>query len=364
DVYKIQDKPLKEHRLLQAIARTNRPYQDIKEAGLIIDYVGILKELKKAFVMYSEEDIRGALYNLDELKQEFEALINKMLEMLKSVPKDLTRETLLNTIEIITSNEHTEKEFVQQFKRLRRLFELLGSDEIKIDKYKDYQWLSIIYHTYLKIVAKVDEKIYTQSYFDRTVGYVHDAIKIEYGEELPTIVFDENYLKTLEEKAKSIKEKAANILFTLNRLVLVDRHRNPIYESLVGKVERLVQLWREKTKDYEEIYQQGIIAINEINRLTQRQRMLGFSDMEYAMVLTLEEKLGMKKEIIEDVKTLSHKVKSLMYPGWIFQVTARKEIEREVRRFVRKYRGRYGIEFSMIDEICQNLIENIKTYGG
>jgi len=43
------DKPLKEHRLLQAIARTNRPYKDIKEAGLIIDYVGILKEFTRAF---------------------------------------------------------------------------------------------------------------------------------------------------------------------------------------------------------------------------------------------------------------------------------------------------------------------------
>jgi len=37
------DKPMKEHKLLQAIARTNRPYKDIKEAGLVIDYVGIDK---------------------------------------------------------------------------------------------------------------------------------------------------------------------------------------------------------------------------------------------------------------------------------------------------------------------------------
>ncbi|MEW6002140.1 MAG: HsdR family type I site-specific deoxyribonuclease, partial [Nitrospirota bacterium] len=42
------DKLLKEHRLLQAVARTNRPFKDLKEAGVIIDYVGILKEFKKA----------------------------------------------------------------------------------------------------------------------------------------------------------------------------------------------------------------------------------------------------------------------------------------------------------------------------
>jgi len=42
------DKPLKEHRILQAIARTNRPFLN-KKFGLIVDYIGILKELEKAF---------------------------------------------------------------------------------------------------------------------------------------------------------------------------------------------------------------------------------------------------------------------------------------------------------------------------
>ena len=65
------DKPLKEHRLLQAIARTNRPFKDLKEAGLIIDYVGILKEFTRAFENYTKEDISGILINTDDLVKEF-----------------------------------------------------------------------------------------------------------------------------------------------------------------------------------------------------------------------------------------------------------------------------------------------------
>ena len=65
------DKPLKEHRLLQAIARTNRPFKDLKEAGLIIDYVGILKEFTRAFENYTKEDITGILINTDDLVKEF-----------------------------------------------------------------------------------------------------------------------------------------------------------------------------------------------------------------------------------------------------------------------------------------------------
>jgi len=41
------DRPLKDHNLLQAIARTNRPYPN-KKAGIIIDYCGVLKNLNKA----------------------------------------------------------------------------------------------------------------------------------------------------------------------------------------------------------------------------------------------------------------------------------------------------------------------------
>ena len=83
------DKPLKEHRLLQAVARTNRPYKDLKEAGLIIDYVGILKEFKRALEMYSREEIKGALYSYDDLREEFNLLINELLEILREFPRSI-----------------------------------------------------------------------------------------------------------------------------------------------------------------------------------------------------------------------------------------------------------------------------------
>lgn len=41
------DKPLKDHTLLQAIARVNRPYEG-KTCGLIIDYIGLFENLQRA----------------------------------------------------------------------------------------------------------------------------------------------------------------------------------------------------------------------------------------------------------------------------------------------------------------------------
>jgi type I restriction enzyme R subunit len=66
------DKGLKEHTLLQAIARVNRIYDKGKTYGLIVDYCGITKHLQKALDIFEEEDIQGALepieLELDELR--------------------------------------------------------------------------------------------------------------------------------------------------------------------------------------------------------------------------------------------------------------------------------------------------------
>ena len=49
------DKPMKDHNLMQAIARVNRVYKD-KEAGLVVDYIGMAAELKSALKQYTKRD--------------------------------------------------------------------------------------------------------------------------------------------------------------------------------------------------------------------------------------------------------------------------------------------------------------------
>jgi len=61
------DRPLKDHTLLQAIARTNRPYPN-KKCGIIVDYCGVLKKLSRA-LNFNEEEIEDALIDFDKLKE-------------------------------------------------------------------------------------------------------------------------------------------------------------------------------------------------------------------------------------------------------------------------------------------------------
>lgn len=63
------DSPLKEHGLLQAIARTNRVAPG-KKHGLIVDYIGVSKHLDKALASYRAEDVEHAMQDLDQLRAE------------------------------------------------------------------------------------------------------------------------------------------------------------------------------------------------------------------------------------------------------------------------------------------------------
>ncbi|MBU4223061.1 MAG: HsdR family type I site-specific deoxyribonuclease [Euryarchaeota archaeon] len=361
------DKPLKEHRLLQAIARTNRPYKGIKEAGVILDYIGILNEFKRAFEIYSEEEIKGALSGMESLSEDFSTLLDGLLALFSDIPKDsYDRQTMLKAIEVLTTDEESGKSFLEDYRELRKIFELLGPDEIKVERFSDFKWISGIYTFYMNSVmqSQLEHEMYVQKYFEKTLKYVYRTTELEnLRKDLPVISFDENYLKDLEEKVKSKEEKAASIVFTLNRLVLVEKHKNPVYESLTEKVERILELWKEKTKDFERIYAEGIEVINKIEKLSQRQKELSFSDMEYSLLLNLEKNFGEENEFVPDVRELSDRLRDHIFENWAVQQTARKTVEREVRRFVRRYVKKHGLKLDELDSLYQNLMENVENYG-
>lgn len=72
------DKPMKGHNLMQAIARVNRVYLD-KPGGLIVDYLGIAADLKKALAFYSDSGGKG-----DPTEQQ-EGAVNLMLSKLEVI---------------------------------------------------------------------------------------------------------------------------------------------------------------------------------------------------------------------------------------------------------------------------------------
>ena len=79
---------MRDHVLLQAIARVNRPYVDVKgiskPIGLVVDFVGVLRELRKA-LQFDSSDVSGLIEDLDFLTQDFLDKITKAEDKLSGL---------------------------------------------------------------------------------------------------------------------------------------------------------------------------------------------------------------------------------------------------------------------------------------
>lgn len=85
------DKPMRGHNLMQAIARVNRVYKD-KEGGLIVDYIGIANDLKKALSVYTESGGKGKpAFDQDEAAQVMMSKYEVVAELFKEQPSDKTQ---------------------------------------------------------------------------------------------------------------------------------------------------------------------------------------------------------------------------------------------------------------------------------
>lgn len=359
------DKPLKEHRLLQAIARTNRPFDDVKEAGLILDYVGIFDEFERTLTIYSKGDVEGAAYDIDTVREEFLDSLKKARELFEDIGRDDDRETLMKAIRKLV-DENTGEEFQRIYRDLRKKFELLGPDPFKTDCLDEFKWFTNIYVAYLRHIKRVDpdqaEK-YAKKYFKNTLDYLHKELDLDkIRKDFPIISFDEEYLDRLEDEYPDLDGRISDISTTFVRFIRPNRTKNPIYGTVADKVERILRKWNERRKLLEgregeefksEVYQELKQALGEFDELKNRQVELGLNSQEYYLLLILEKHL--EGDLVRDSQELSKKIAGKTFKNWTLQPSAVKSVGRTVRKFLRKYNISGDRRNEVYDEIMEML---------
>lgn len=141
------DNPLKEHNLLQAIARTNRVYGDKKQYGLIVDYIGVTKKLNEALESYRSEDVEHALTDLDGLRDELRAAHSVIADTVNQYNngasyKEALRDEFLALIQAI-GTEDAWYVFSKQAKAFIHAYEALSPDPYVLDFSRDMKWVAM-----------------------------------------------------------------------------------------------------------------------------------------------------------------------------------------------------------------------------
>lgn len=137
------DKPLKEHTLLQAIARTNRVADAKKKNGLIVDYIGVSHHLEAALSSYRAEDVQNAMRDLEGLRAELKAAHRQVLAYVKDIKR--TGKDLKAEYDALVKAIGTEDEWILFQRKVRNfvtLYEALAPDASVLELSWDLKWFA------------------------------------------------------------------------------------------------------------------------------------------------------------------------------------------------------------------------------
>lgn len=138
------DKPIQQHTLIQTISRVNRVYPG-KEKGLIVDYIGIKRNMNlalKKYTNFESEEFEGVEQSVTIVKDQLEVL-GQMFHNFNSsdffhgTPKEQLA-CLNRAVEYVQLTEELERRFMATVKRMKQAFNLCGSSDAISDTEKDY----------------------------------------------------------------------------------------------------------------------------------------------------------------------------------------------------------------------------------
>jgi type I restriction enzyme R subunit len=274
------DRPLKDHTLLQAIARTNRPYPN-KQCGIIIDYCGILKNLSTA-LNFDESDISDCLIDFNQLKEQ----LPKFLEDFNETFKNAENKSPFAIASYLQKNDKL-NEFKESYKGLQISYETLAPDPF-IKKYtKQYAEA-----TKLKLIVDSilsQEKPDVSQYLAKTRQMIQEHITLgEVRENAPVFVVDDNYLKRLDGTALSEKDKELTLENRLRTVLRIKASDLPIYKTLQERLEKIIERRNEEVDD---TYALLCSIMNDLNDAQDVEKSSDLTMGERAISQLLREKL-------------------------------------------------------------------------
>jgi type I restriction enzyme R subunit len=328
------DKILKDHTLLQAICRTNRPYPD-KTHGLIVDYIGIFDDIAKT-ITYDDENIRGAINNIAQLKNKFPDAVKKCLSYFEGIDRSLSGyEGLIAAQECLPDNK-TRDEFGSDYSYLSRLWEAISPDPMLVKYKNDYRWLTQVYESVQP--PSGNGQLIWHALGAKTIEIINENIEVEtIRDDLDKFVLDED---TIDELTKSHAKPHRVVEIRIIRRLQKHKHK-PKFVELGKKLEELRERYEQGFYTSLE-YLKALLAL--AKEVLQAEREVRPEDERKKAKAALTELFhetkhdatpAMIERIVNDIDDIVRKVR---FDGWQWTKTGEREVKKALRKTLLKYK--------------------------
>ena len=379
------DKPMKGHNLMQAIARVNRVYKD-KAAGLVVDYLGIASDLKKALSFYSDSGGKGdaaipqekavqlMLEKLEVVSQmflekPFYEYSNDYQNMVKdkTVPylgadrgllyeKYFTADTttklkiILLAEEHILSLENGKKRFVDEVSALSSAFSIAIPHEQAMDVKDEVSFFQAVKSRLIKFDTtggnNTDEQIETairqvidQALVSDKVIDVFDAAGIKKPD--ISILSDEFLMEVKNMEHKNI---ALEVLKKLLNDEIKSRTKVNLVQSksLMEMLEASILKYHNKILTAAEVIDELIKLSKEIHKMDKEPEEMGLTSFEYAFYSAIADNNSAKEVMSKDklrelAVVLYERVKQNASIDWTIKESVKAKLKVIVKRTLRQF---------------------------
>ncbi|WP_202370609.1 type I restriction endonuclease subunit R [Pseudomonas sp. MWU318] len=327
------DKPLRDHNLLQAIARTNRPLPTMnKRTGVVVDYFGVFTNLSKA--LNFDENIREeALIDWDALKATVTSEVARCMDSFKGIKIADTRECLLAALRALKDPDAA-KIFEHNFKSLERLWEAVSPDPCLYEHRYNYKWLCSIYIAHRRRQSNASNRgtfgelsAKTRELIEENTSFMDTALS------LPVFKIDKDYIAKLDElpsaadKAAALEailtaelaENEASFVYRQlgDRLAHLKARKDATDEAAEQRLKALQEIADEKANTDDEPIQLGLIQPGEYELFTVLREFTTNMDEAYVVECARQMVAHLRDNL-------------LLFPGWSYSRGGRMRVEQSL----------------------------------
>lgn len=328
------DKPLRDHTLLQAICRTNRP-APAKTYGLIVDYLGIFDDVAQALV-FDETSITTVINNLDELKAQLGPFMDACLAWFPAVDREQAGwEGLLAAQQCLPDNEKRDA-FAADFSRLAIVWEAISPDPVLTQHEDDYRWLAQVYES-LKPPSG-NGKLLWHALGAKTIDLIHSNVTVQaVRDDLETLVMDADVIEDLYDDPDTGK-----VHVEVKISVRLRRHGNdPKFVALSERLENL-RLQHEQGVLASIDFLKGLLVLakdvveteREVPEAEQEDRGKAALTELFETVKNTETPVIVER-VVADIDDI---VRQVRFPGWQQTAAGEREVQRALRKSLLKYK--------------------------
>lgn len=352
------DKPMQGHNLMQAIARVNRVYKD-KPGGLVVDYLGIASDLKKALSFYSDSGGKG---DPTQQQEQAVALMQEKLEVVEQMLHGLDYQQyfaentsgklswILKTEDFILGLEDGKKRFVNEVTALGKAFAIAIPNEQAMDVKEEVAFFQAVKARLCKFSqsgnGRNDEEIETtirqvidQALVSEKVIDIFDAAGIK----KPDIsILSEEFL--MELKGMEHQNIAMEVLRKLLEDEIKARSKYNVVESqsLMEMLDRSINRYHNKVITAAEVIEELIKLSKTIVEKDEDAQKMGLSTYEYAFYTAVannesaKELMG-KDKLRELAVVLTETIRKNASIDWTIKENVRAKMKVAVKRLLRRY---------------------------